>query len=129
MDLSCSLVKVSSLLGLSDTSAELLAFADSSLSNLTAAKEGEASSWQHIDQSPSRVGFFVAQGLVNLNDNDAEDGGLLVMKGSSRLMSKFFDIHGRPSVPAERVSRVWLSCTGLKTSLETWQLTEPARTD
>lgn len=46
----------------------------------------------------------MAQGLVNLNDNGPDDGGLLVMKGSSRLMTKFFDLHGRPPIPDERVS-------------------------
>lgn len=67
------------------------------------AKEGEGKSWQHIDMCPSRVGFFCAQGLVNLNDNGPEDGGLIVMKGSSRLQKQFFDIHGRPPIPDERL--------------------------
>ncbi|WVQ84047.1 hypothetical protein IAT38_006192 [Cryptococcus sp. DSM 104549] len=57
--------------------------------------------WEHIDLSPSRQGFFVAQSLINLNDNGPEDGGLLVMKGSSALMKKFFDQRGRPPIPAE----------------------------
>ncbi|KAI5475009.1 hypothetical protein MNV49_002101 [Pseudohyphozyma bogoriensis] len=54
--------------------------------------------WPHIDLSPSRKGFFCAQSIVNLNDNGPNDGGLLVMKGSSRLMKEFFDVHGRPPV-------------------------------
>ncbi|BGP45399.1 hypothetical protein JCM10450v2_001217 [Rhodotorula kratochvilovae] len=58
--------------------------------------------WPHIDLSPWREpGFFVAQGLVNLNDNGPDDGGLLVMKGSSKLFKEFFDEHGRPPLPAE----------------------------
>ncbi|ORY60383.1 hypothetical protein BCR35DRAFT_346935 [Leucosporidium creatinivorum] len=55
--------------------------------------------WAHIDCSPSRVGFFAAQGIINLQDNGPDDGGLVVMKGSSRLMKEFFDEHGRPPVP------------------------------
>ncbi|KAK4699705.1 hypothetical protein P7C70_g6552, partial [Phenoliferia sp. Uapishka_3] len=58
-------------------------------------------SWHHIDLNPSRKGFFVAQGLVNLNENGPDDGGLAVMKGSSKLMKEFFDVHGRPPVPPE----------------------------
>lgn len=59
------------------------------------------SQWPHIDLCPSRVGFHCAQGIVNLNDNGPDDGGLVVMKGSSRLMKAFFDEHGRPPVPLE----------------------------
>ncbi|GAA5857420.1 hypothetical protein JCM8547_002273, partial [Rhodosporidiobolus lusitaniae] len=57
--------------------------------------------WKHIDLSPHREGFFVAQGLVNLNDNGPDDGGLLVMKGSSKLMKQYFDEKGRPPLPQE----------------------------
>ncbi|KAL8278655.1 hypothetical protein RQP46_008947 [Phenoliferia psychrophenolica] len=56
-------------------------------------------SWHHIDLNPSRVGFFLAQGLMNLNESGPNDGGLIVMKGSSLLMKQFFDEHGRPPVP------------------------------
>jgi hypothetical protein len=59
--------------------------------------------WPHIDQSPHRVGFFVAQGLVNLNDNGPDDGGLLVMRGSSNLMTQFFEETGRPPMPSSRI--------------------------
>ncbi|GAA5973642.1 hypothetical protein JCM11641_005058 [Rhodosporidiobolus odoratus] len=52
--------------------------------------------WKHIDLSPHREGFFVAQGLVNLNENGPDDGGLLVMKGSSKLLKEYFDEVGRP---------------------------------
>lgn len=55
------------------------------------------------------MGFFVAQGILNLVENGPEDGGLLVMKGSSRLMKQFFDLHGRPPIPDGRVSFRWLS--------------------
>jgi hypothetical protein len=38
---------------------------------------------------------------VNLNDNGPEDGGLLVMKGSSALMKEYFDEVGRPPLAPE----------------------------
>ncbi|GAA5924593.1 uncharacterized protein JCM15063_005684 [Sporobolomyces koalae] len=53
-------------------------------------------SWKHIDLCPSRKGFFVAQGIVNLNDNGPDDGGLVVIKGSSRLIEQYFNEKGRP---------------------------------
>ncbi|KAK4703238.1 hypothetical protein P7C70_g2978, partial [Phenoliferia sp. Uapishka_3] len=49
-----------------------------------------ADKWEHMDQSPNRTGFFVAQGLVNLNYNGPDDGGLLVMKGSGILVDEYF---------------------------------------
>ncbi|GAA6004026.1 uncharacterized protein JCM10292_005843 [Rhodotorula paludigena] len=57
--------------------------------------------WKHVDLSPWRTAndaanFFVAQGLVNLNDNGPDDGGLLVMKGSSELLKQYFEETGRP---------------------------------
>ncbi|GAA5976708.1 hypothetical protein JCM5350_006727 [Sporobolomyces pararoseus] len=57
--------------------------------------DGEKS-WKHIDLCPSRKGFFVAQGIMNLNDNGPDDGGLMVIKGSSRLIEQYFDEKGRP---------------------------------
>ncbi|GAA6038570.1 hypothetical protein JCM8097_004636 [Rhodosporidiobolus ruineniae] len=59
----------------------------------------ELAQWKHIDMSPHREGFFVAQGLINLNDNGPDDGGLQVMKGSSKLMKQYFDEVGRPPLP------------------------------
>ncbi|KAM0751340.1 hypothetical protein T439DRAFT_347850 [Meredithblackwellia eburnea MCA 4105] len=49
-----------------------------------------ADKWEHMDQSPNRTGFFVAQGLVNLNYNGPQDGGLMVLKGSSKLVEEYF---------------------------------------
>jgi hypothetical protein len=48
-------------------------------------------------QSLHRRGFYCCQGLVNLNDCGPEDGGLIVLEGSSKLVEEFFDIHGRES--------------------------------
>lgn len=40
---------------------------------------------------------------MNLNANGPDDGGLVVMKGSSKLMKEFFDVHGRPPVPDGKI--------------------------
>lgn len=37
----------------------------------------------------------VSQGIVNLNDNGPNDGGLLVLDGSHKLMRKHFEETGR----------------------------------
>ncbi|KAL8278766.1 hypothetical protein RQP46_008835 [Phenoliferia psychrophenolica] len=50
--------------------------------------------WEHIDQSPSRDGFYCLQGIVNLNDNGPQDGGLMALKGSNQLMKQYFDETG-----------------------------------
>ncbi|KAG9600568.1 hypothetical protein KCU77_g13153, partial [Aureobasidium melanogenum] len=49
--------------------------------------------WPHVDQSPRRTGMQCVQGIINFAPNGPEDGGLLVMKGSTRLMEQFFAAH------------------------------------
>lgn len=49
----------------------------------------------HMDQSPCRRGMHVIQGIVNLNDCGPDDGGLLVLEGSSKLIEEYFDVIGR----------------------------------
>lgn len=34
-------------------------------------------------------------GLVNLNDNGPEDGGLMLLEGSAKLFESYFDSYGR----------------------------------
>ncbi|BGP40255.1 hypothetical protein JCM10449v2_004213 [Rhodotorula kratochvilovae] len=51
--------------------------------------------WPHIDQNPFRSGFYCLQGIVNLNENGADDGGLMVLEGSNRLTNRFFVETGR----------------------------------
>ncbi|WWD19949.1 hypothetical protein CI109_104422 [Kwoniella shandongensis] len=53
--------------------------------------------WEHMDQSHHRKGFYCCQGLVNLNHCGPEDGGLMVLEGSNKLVEEFFDTHGRES--------------------------------
>ncbi|KAL2824416.1 hypothetical protein BDW59DRAFT_180283 [Aspergillus cavernicola] len=49
--------------------------------------------WPHIDQSPLRKGMQCVQGILNFAPNGPDDGGLLVMKGSTKLMPEFFETH------------------------------------
>lgn len=51
--------------------------------------------WPHIDQNPFREGFYCLQGIVNLNYNNEDDGGLMVMENSNRLTNRFFVETGR----------------------------------
>lgn len=47
-------------------------------------------SFMHTDQSPRRPARWSIQGLVNLVDNDAQSGGLVVIPGSHRAHAPFF---------------------------------------
>ncbi|CDK26256.1 unnamed protein product [Kuraishia capsulata CBS 1993] len=47
--------------------------------------------WPHIDQSPLKEGLQCAQGIVSLSKSSAEDGTLVVLKGSNNLVSEFFE--------------------------------------
>ncbi|ORY25045.1 hypothetical protein BCR39DRAFT_590309 [Naematelia encephala] len=55
----------------------------------------DAGKWEHIDQSRHRRGFYCCQGIANLNENGPDDGGLMVLTGSSQLVEKYFDKFGR----------------------------------
>ncbi|GAA5885128.1 hypothetical protein JCM6882_007241 [Rhodosporidiobolus microsporus] len=55
----------------------------------------DAGRWPHIDQNPFRYGFYCLQGIVNLNHNGPDDGGLLVLENSHKLMRKHFEETGR----------------------------------
>ncbi|CAK7204854.1 hypothetical protein SEUCBS139899_007616 [Sporothrix eucalyptigena] len=45
--------------------------------------------WPHQDQDPTKPGFRVLQGLVNLLPNGPKDGGLIVAKGAHKLSEQF----------------------------------------
>ncbi|KAJ5621819.1 hypothetical protein N7528_005051 [Penicillium herquei] len=50
--------------------------------------------WSHVDQSPLRSNLQCVQGIMNLLPNGPEDGGLMVLEGSSKLYAdvwKHFD--------------------------------------
>jgi hypothetical protein len=45
--------------------------------------------WAHQDQDPERPGFRCLQGLVNLNENGPDDGGLVVMRGGHKISEEY----------------------------------------
>ena len=47
--------------------------------------------WEHVDQSPLRRGLHCVQGIINLSNAGPEDGGLMVLPGSHKLVEEFFD--------------------------------------
>ncbi|KAE9581269.1 hypothetical protein CGMCC3_g2564 [Colletotrichum fructicola] len=51
------------------------------------------SPWPHVDQAPERKGLSCVQGIINLSRAGPKDGGLLLMKGSSKLFDKFFALN------------------------------------
>ncbi|GAA6012673.1 hypothetical protein JCM10207_009079 [Rhodosporidiobolus poonsookiae] len=55
----------------------------------------DAGRWPHIDQNPFRHGFYCLQGILNLNYNGPEDGGLQVLENSHKLMRRHFEETGR----------------------------------
>ncbi|KZO90876.1 hypothetical protein CALVIDRAFT_489806, partial [Calocera viscosa TUFC12733] len=49
--------------------------------------------WPHSDQSAYRPQQHTIQGLLNLLPNGPDDGGLMVIKGSSNLFKQYFEEH------------------------------------
>jgi hypothetical protein len=48
------------------------------------------SDYTHHDAGPHRKGMQCVQGLLNYQPNGPKDGGLIIMKGSSKLFDHFF---------------------------------------
>ncbi|GIZ45512.1 hypothetical protein CKM354_000867500 [Cercospora kikuchii] len=69
---------------------ELLSSFDGMNITLPRQKDLTWSPWPHCDQSPHRKGMQCVQGLLNYQPNGPKDGGLIVMKGSSKLFDQFF---------------------------------------
>ncbi|KAI9638809.1 uncharacterized protein MKK02DRAFT_31126 [Dioszegia hungarica] len=47
--------------------------------------------WPHVDQSPLVKGLHCVQGIMNISENGPDDGGLMVLKGSSALYTQLFE--------------------------------------
>lgn len=56
-------------------------------------KDVSWSPWPHVDQAPERKGLSCVQGIINLSRAGPDDGGLVLMKGSSRLFDEFFSLN------------------------------------
>lgn len=69
---------------------ELLCSFDGMNITLPRQKDLTWSPWPHCDQSPHRKGMQCVQGLLNYQPNGDNDGGLIIMKGSSKLYDQFF---------------------------------------
>ncbi|GAA5972513.1 hypothetical protein JCM11641_001878 [Rhodosporidiobolus odoratus] len=60
-----------------------------------------AKPWPHIDQQPTpadrpALQFELAQGLLAMSESGPDDGGLVVLKNSHKLVKRFFDETGGP---------------------------------
>ncbi|KAK5633674.1 hypothetical protein RRF57_009388 [Xylaria bambusicola] len=53
--------------------------------------------WPHIDQAPRKRGLHCIQGIINLSHAGPEDGSLVVVPGSHKLVERFFDEKTDPS--------------------------------
>lgn len=69
---------------------ELIVSFDGMNITLPRQKDLTWSPWPHTDQSPHRKGMQCVQGLLNYQPNGENDGGLILMKGSSKLFDEFF---------------------------------------
>ncbi|KAI8316330.1 hypothetical protein K4K59_000231 [Colletotrichum sp. SAR11_240] len=47
--------------------------------------------WSHVDQSPLRTGLQCVQGILNLLPNGPDDGGLMVLEGSSEYYAELWE--------------------------------------
>lgn len=55
-----------------------------------------------MDQSPSRPGFQLAQGIFCATKSGPDDGGLILLEGSHVLAQKMFDETGGLKVEQDR---------------------------
>ena len=62
----------------------------------------EKGRWPHMDQSPSRPGFQLAQGIFCATKSGPDDGGLILLEGSHVLAQKMFDETGGVKVEQDR---------------------------
>ncbi|KAL2857316.1 hypothetical protein BJY01DRAFT_242388 [Aspergillus pseudoustus] len=83
---------------------ELLVSFDTFNVTLPKRKDDDFRPWPHVDQAPERHGLACVQGLLNLAPAGPEDGGLLLMVGSSALFEEYFTsfkARGRTDVDAK----------------------------
>ncbi|KAL2409300.1 hypothetical protein ABEF95_005882 [Exophiala dermatitidis] len=79
---------------------ELICSFDGFNISLPNRKDLKWSPWPHCDQNPERKGMQAVQGLLNFAPNGPNDGGLVLMRGSSKLFDEFF-AHKRNSADHE----------------------------
>ncbi|KAH8929797.1 hypothetical protein BT69DRAFT_1276014 [Atractiella rhizophila] len=76
--------------------AELLVSFDAINVSLPKRKDGAEGLkfWPHIDQKIDIAGFDCPQGIVNLTKVEPQDGGLVVLSGSSALFEEYWSTEG-----------------------------------
>ncbi|CAG8129126.1 unnamed protein product [Penicillium salamii] len=79
---------------------ELISSFDGMNISMPRRKDLNWSPWPHCDQNQNRKGMQAVQGLLNYAPNGPNDGGLMLMKGSSKLFDEFFK-HKRESFDHE----------------------------
>lgn len=53
--------------------------------------------WPHVDQAPRKRGLHCVQGIINLSHAGPNDGSLVVIPGSHKVIEEFFDTQTDPS--------------------------------
>lgn len=53
--------------------------------------------WPHVDQAPRKRGMHCVQGIINLSKAGPNDGSLIVIPGSHRLVEEFFETQTSPA--------------------------------
>lgn len=60
---------------------------------LPSAESDTFKNWFHVDQHRDMPNFSSVQGIVNFNDNNFEDGGLVLIEGSKDVFTTYMDRH------------------------------------
>jgi hypothetical protein len=53
--------------------------------------------WPHVDQAPRKRGMHCVQGIINLSHAGPDDGSLMAIPGSHRLVEEFFETQTDPA--------------------------------
>jgi hypothetical protein len=53
--------------------------------------------WPHVDQAPRKRGLHCVQGIINLSSAGPDDGSLVVLPGSHKVIEEFFDTRTDPA--------------------------------
>lgn len=69
---------------------ELLVSFDAINITIPSATSQRWAPWPHVDQSPRREGMQCVQGVLTFTPSGPTDGGLVVLRGSHRLIEKYF---------------------------------------
>lgn len=80
-------------------------------------KQSKFKQWIHCDQPRDTPGFCCVQGIVNFVDCDEEDGGLLLLDGSSKIWDNYMQRHPAAGIfwqPADLNDCELVNCKPIK---------------